>query len=61
MIYDTFNTMLTLKNTNRFLKIENMNKNGINLLSYIYLFINFNSTFNIFLKGKKEDMKHVTF
>ena len=30
--------MPTLKNINWFLKIENINKNGINLLGYTYLF-----------------------
>ena len=53
--------MLTLKNINWFLKIENMNKNGINLLSYTYIFIKFNSTFNGFLKRKEEGMKYATF
>ena len=47
MINDTFHTMLTLKHTSRFPKIESMIKSGINLLSYIHLFIKFNST----LKG----------
>ena len=53
--------MLTVKNINLFLKIENMNKNGINLLSYIYFSIKFNSTFNVSLKRKEEGMKHATF
>ena len=56
-----FTRCLHWKNINWFLKIENMNKNGINLRSYIYLFIKFNSTFNVFLKRKKEGMKHATF
>ena len=61
MIYDTFHMMLTLKNINWFLKIENMNENVINLLSYIYLFTKFNSTLNVFLKRKEEDMKQAAF
>ena len=38
-----------------------LNKNGTNLLSDIYLFIKFNSTFNVFSKRKKEGMNHATF
>ena len=53
--------MLALKNVKWFLKIENINKNGINLLTYIFLFIKFNSTVNVFLKRKEEGMKHATF
>ena len=38
-----------------------MNKNGINLFNYKFIFIKLNSTFNVFLKRKEEGMRHATF